>query len=135
MTDPATVEKPPAHVVAIRNAIHDAMCEAETSQMQRSYTKADWLACLAKAEKKVLAALAAHEQAIKDAGMVVVPFSDELPPEVIDAGAQRLASFGDDSIWPDSWEASQVTQMRVLAERVIRSALVAMIAASEGGEG
>lgn len=45
--------------------------------------------------------------------------------EMIDAGAQRLASFGDDSVWPDSWSPGQVALMRSEAERVIRSAMLA----------
>ena len=38
-----------------------------------------------------------------------------------DAGAQRLASFGDDSVWPDSWSAPELASMRNIAERVWRS--------------
>jgi hypothetical protein len=43
--------------------------------------------------------------------------------KMIDEGAQRLASFEDNSVWPDSWDPSQVAQFRILAERVIRSAI------------
>jgi hypothetical protein len=48
---------------------------------------------------------------------------DFITPAVIDAGAQRLVSFEDNSVWPDSWDSSQVAQARSLAERCIRSAL------------
>lgn len=58
----------------------------------------------------------------------VLSLLDCLTPEVIDAGAQRLASFEDGSVWPDSWDRMDVAQMRIQAERVIRSALVAHLA-------
>jgi hypothetical protein len=45
----------------------------------------------------------------------------EPTPDQIDAGAQRLASFEDGSVWPDSWSPLQVAAMRNDAERVWRS--------------
>lgn len=42
-------------------------------------------------------------------------------PEMIDAGAQRLVSFEENSVWPDSWDALQVAAARNEAERVWRS--------------
>lgn len=59
----------------------------------------------------------------------------EPTPEMIDAGAQRLASFGDESVWPDSWSALELASMRNLAERVIRSALLAAAPSSPTPEG
>lgn len=47
-----------------------------------------------------------------------------LTAAAIDAGAQRLASFGDDTVWPDSFDQFELATMRLLAERVIRSAFV-----------
>lgn len=38
-----------------------------------------------------------------------------------DAGAQRLVSFEEKSVWPDSWDALQVAAARNEAERVWRS--------------
>ena len=58
-----------------------------------------------------------------------------LTDEVIDVAAQRLASFGDDSVWPDSWDRIDVAQMRIQAGRVIRSALVAMNVPFVGEDG
>ena len=44
------------------------------------------------------------------------------PTDVMnDEGAQRIASFEDGSVWPDSWDRLQVIQMRNIAERVWRS--------------
>lgn len=51
---------------------------------------------------------------------------DRITPEVIDAAAQRLVSFEDGSVWPDSWDKLQVATARQLAERAIRSALAVM---------
>lgn len=38
-----------------------------------------------------------------------------------DAGAQRLVSFEEDSVWPDSWHALQINAAKNTAERVWRS--------------
>lgn len=46
----------------------------------------------------------------------------KLTPELIDRCAQRLASWQDDSVWPDSWSPDQVRQMRRDAEKVLREA-------------
>jgi hypothetical protein len=40
---------------------------------------------------------------------------------MIEAGAQRLVSWEDGSVWPDSWDALQVAAARNDAERVWRS--------------
>jgi hypothetical protein len=56
-------------------------------------------------------------------------------PAMIDEGAQRLASFEDGSVWPDSWEAGDVAQMRIHAERVLRSGIVAGRISADGAEG
>jgi hypothetical protein len=45
-----------------------------------------------------------------------------LTPELIDRCAQRLASWDDGCVWPDSWEPWQVTRLRTDAERVLREA-------------
>lgn len=54
------------------------------------------------------------------------PSRAALTAEAIDVGAQRLASFQDNSVWPDSWPYMDVMLMRRQAENVIRSALVEM---------
>ena len=54
----------------------------------------------------------------------VVPLDAE--PDLIDQGAQRLASFEDNSVWPDSWDALQVSAARNEAERVWRSMWLAV---------
>jgi len=41
--------------------------------------------------------------------------------EMIEAGAKRLMSWEDDSVWPDSWTPLQVAGARNEAERVWRS--------------
>lgn len=56
------------------------------------------------------------------ARLVVVTFPPT--PEMIDEAAQRLASFQDGSVWPDSWDVTQVAQMRLLAERALRSGII-----------
>jgi hypothetical protein len=45
-----------------------------------------------------------------------------LTPELIDRCAQRLASWNDGNVWPDSWEPWQVLRLRTDAERVLREA-------------
>jgi hypothetical protein len=45
----------------------------------------------------------------------------EPTPEMIEAGAQRLVSWTDDAVWPDSWVALQLAAARNEAERVWRS--------------
>lgn len=47
----------------------------------------------------------------------------EITPEMIEAGAQRLVSWEDSSVWPDSWSPAAVAAARNDAERVLRSAL------------
>lgn len=42
-------------------------------------------------------------------------------PEMIDAGAQRLVRWEENSEWPYSWSALQVAAARNEAERVWRS--------------
>jgi nitrogen-specific signal transduction histidine kinase len=46
-----------------------------------------------------------------------------ITPAMIEAGAQRLVSWEDGCIWPDSWSGLQVAAARNDAERVLRSAL------------
>lgn len=46
-----------------------------------------------------------------------------ITPEMIEAGAQRLVSWGDGSEWPQSWSPMVVAAARNDAERVLRSAL------------
>ncbi|NWN92259.1 hypothetical protein HLV39_12225 [Marinobacter adhaerens] len=46
-----------------------------------------------------------------------------ITPEMIEAGAQRLLAWEDDSPWPDSWDSMAVAAARNDAERVLRSAL------------
>lgn len=50
---------------------------------------------------------------------------NEPTPRMVDEAAQRLVSFGEDGVWPDSWDPLQVAQARILAERAIRSAIAA----------
>lgn len=45
----------------------------------------------------------------------------EPTPAMIEAGAQRLVSWEDNSKWPDSWDRLQVAAARQEAERVWRS--------------
>jgi hypothetical protein len=63
----------------------------------------------------------------------VLEFVSRIPleptPQMRDAGAQRLVSFEDNSVWPDSWDALQVASAKNEAERVWRSM---WIAAMEG---
>lgn len=47
-------------------------------------------------------------------------------PEMIEAGAQRLVSFEEDSVWPDSWAPLQIAAARNEAERVWRSMWIAV---------
>ena len=61
------------------------------------------------------AALAQPEQALVDP-----------TPAMIEAGAQRLVSWEDGSVWPDSWDALQVAAARNDAERVWRSMSAAL---------
>lgn len=44
--------------------------------------------------------------------------------EMIDAGAQRLVSWGENSTWPDSWDALQVEAARTEADRCYRSMIL-----------
>ncbi|MGP9834252.1 hypothetical protein [Marinobacter sp. NSM] len=46
-----------------------------------------------------------------------------ITPEMIEAGAQRLVAWEENSEWPDSWSPMVVAAARNDAERVIRSAL------------
>lgn len=46
-------------------------------------------------------------------------------PSMIDAGAQRLVSFEENSVWPDSWDKLQVAAAKNEAERVWRSMYLA----------
>jgi hypothetical protein len=45
--------------------------------------------------------------------------------EMIDCGAQGMASFQEDSVWPDSWDATQVKGMRHDAKKAYRYMLSA----------
>ena len=42
-------------------------------------------------------------------------------PEMIEAGAQRLVNWQDDTVWPDSFSDDELRLWRTLAERVWRS--------------
>lgn len=46
--------------------------------------------------------------------------------EMIEAGAQRLVSWEDGSVWPNSWDGLAVAAARQEAERVWRSMWMAM---------
>tara|TARA_R100000789_G_scaffold82540_1_gene77986 strand:+ start:4367 stop:4846 length:480 start_codon:yes stop_codon:yes gene_type:complete len=46
-----------------------------------------------------------------------------ITPEMIEAGAQRLVAWEENSEWPDSWSPMVVAAARNDAERVLRSAL------------
>jgi len=46
-----------------------------------------------------------------------------ITPEMIEAGAQRLVAWEENSEWPDSWDSMTVAAARNDAERVLRSAL------------
>jgi hypothetical protein len=55
-----------------------------------------------------------------------VPIRHKIAPiepttEMIEAGAQRLVSWEDNCVWPNSWSALQVAAARNEAERVWRS--------------
>ena len=41
--------------------------------------------------------------------------------EMIEAGAQRLVSWDEDCVWPDSWDVITLSAVRTQAERVWRS--------------
>ena len=41
--------------------------------------------------------------------------------EMIEAGAQRLVSWDEGCVWPDSWDAVTLSAVRTQAERVWRS--------------
>jgi hypothetical protein len=62
-------------------------------------------------------------------GWIAVPV--EPTEEMIDQGAQGMASFQENSVWPDSWEPVQVKGMRHDAKKAYRY----MIAASPKLEG
>jgi hypothetical protein len=51
-------------------------------------------------------------------GWQLVPI--EPTEEMIDCGAQGMASFQEESIWPDSWDATQVKGMRHDATKAYR---------------
>lgn len=59
----------------------------------------------------------------------------EPTPSMIDAGAQRLVSWEDGCVWPDSWDALQVAAARNEAERVWRSMWLAAQPAARQDEG
>ncbi len=56
-------------------------------------------------------------------GWQLVPI--EPTEEMIDCGAQGMASFQEDSVWPDSWDATQVKGMRHDATKAYRYILAA----------
>ena len=56
-------------------------------------------------------------------GWQLVPI--EPTEEMIDCGAQGMASFQEDSVWPDSWDATQVKGMRHDATKAYRYMLAA----------
>lgn len=88
----------------------------------------NWLVGVQEAAQAIADEIATLSAPTVGEGWRLVPV--EPTAAMIDDGAQRLASFGDDSVWPDSWNASEVMQMRIQAERVIRSAICAAPAAS-----
>ena len=49
--------------------------------------------------------------------------SIKITDAMIEAGAQRLVHWEDESVWPDSWNPCIVAAAKQDAERVIRSAL------------
>ena len=51
----------------------------------------------------------------------LTPLPLEPTPTMIEAGAQRLMSWDDESVWPDSWTPLQIMAARNDAERVWRS--------------
>ena len=60
----------------------------------------------------------------------IIPKGWQLVPiapteEMIDCGAQGMASFQEDSVWPDSWDATQVKGMRHDATKAYRYMLAA----------
>ena len=66
-------------------------------------------------------------------GYVLVPL--EPTHKMIEAGAQRLVSWEDGCVWPDSWDSLQVLAARNEAERVWRSMWLAAAPRNEqGGE-
>jgi hypothetical protein len=56
-------------------------------------------------------------------GWKLVPV--EPTPEMIDQGARGMASWQDGSVWPDSWEETQVRRMRYDASKAWRYMLAA----------
>lgn len=62
-----------------------------------------------------------RSEAVRVVLRALANFKLEPTPEMKDAGAQRLVSFEDNSVWPDSWDKLQVFAARNEAERVWRS--------------
>jgi len=52
--------------------------------------------------------------------------------EMVDKGAQGMASFQEESVWPDSWEPLQVRQMKHDAKKAYRYMLAAAPKKEEG---
>ena len=63
-----------------------------------------------------------HTEPIPE-GWQLVPI--EPTEEMTDCGAQGMASFQEDSVWPDSWDATQVKGMRHDATKAYRYMLAA----------
>lgn len=54
-------------------------------------------------------------------------------PEMIEAGAKRLANWQDDTVWPESFSDEQLLLWRTMAERVWRSMWIEATQAIIGG--
>lgn len=55
-------------------------------------------------------------------------------PEMIEAGAQRLVNWQDDTVWPDSFSDEELLLWRKLAERVWRSMWTEAVIEAKRGE-
>lgn len=62
------------------------------------------------------------EELLKEQKAAPAEPSDEPPFDLVDRCAQRIASWEDGCVWPDSWDSADVARMRLDAKRVLLEA-------------